>query len=119
MSQNIYDNPEFFEVYSKMKRSVSGLEGANEWPRLRTFVPNLTGRRVLDLGCGFGWFARWAKEQGAEAVHGVDISQNMLDRARRLDEEGKHDGITYQLADLDGLRLPERDSGAYDIVLAR
>lgn len=118
MSQNIYDNPGFFELYSKMQRSVSGLEGANEWPRLRSFIPNLTGRRVLDLGCGFGWFARWAKEQGAEAVHGVDISQNMLERARRLSEEGKHDGITYQLADLDGLRLPERDNGAYDMVFS-
>jgi len=24
-------------------------------------VPDLRGRRVLDLGCGYGWFCRWAR----------------------------------------------------------
>lgn len=118
MAQNIYDNQQFFEGYSKMERSVNGLDGANEWPRLRGFLPQLTGSHILDLGCGFGWFARWAKEQGAETVHAVDISQNMLDRARDMNEQGKHDGITYQLADLDGLRLPEGDAGRYDLVFS-
>jgi ubiquinone/menaquinone biosynthesis C-methylase UbiE len=37
---------------------------------------------VLDLGCGFGAFARWAREMGADSVLGVDRSENMLARAR-------------------------------------
>ena len=35
MTQNIYDNPEFFENYSLMERSVKGLDGASEWPSMR------------------------------------------------------------------------------------
>jgi hypothetical protein len=35
MAQNIYDRPEFFEAYSRLGRSVEGLEGAAEWPALK------------------------------------------------------------------------------------
>ena len=56
MTQNIYDNPEFFEGYSRLSRSVEGLDGAAEWPALKALVPDLRGLRVVDIGCGFGWF---------------------------------------------------------------
>jgi 2-polyprenyl-3-methyl-5-hydroxy-6-metoxy-1,4-benzoquinol methylase len=65
MTQNIYDNPDFFEGYSQLSRSVRGLAGAPEWPALRTLLPDLHNLRVVDLGCGFGWFCRWARENGA------------------------------------------------------
>ena len=29
--------------------------GAGEWHVLKTILPDFTGKRVLDLGCGFGW----------------------------------------------------------------
>ena len=61
MTQNIYDNPEFFEGYSRLSRSVEGLDGAAEWPALKALLPELRGLRVVDLGCGFGWFCRWAR----------------------------------------------------------
>jgi 2-polyprenyl-3-methyl-5-hydroxy-6-metoxy-1,4-benzoquinol methylase len=28
-------------------------------------LPPLSGLRVVDLGCGYGWFCRWARDQGA------------------------------------------------------
>jgi hypothetical protein len=31
-------------------------------------------RQVVDLGCSFGWFSRWADENGAASVLGVDVS---------------------------------------------
>ncbi len=104
MSQNIYDNPEFFSAYTQLGRSVHGLDGAAEWPLLRSFIPELAGKRVLDLGCGFGWFSRWAREQGASSVAGYDISENMLQRAAGLTSD---DNITYQRADLETLELPD------------
>lgn len=110
MAQNVYDQPEFFDGYSRMRRSVEGLDGAPEWPALRALLPDLTNLRVLDLGCGCGWFARWARENGAAAVTGVDISANMLERARNSTSD---EGITYLQADLEGLRLsPE----SFDVV---
>ena len=48
MAQNIYDNDEFFAGYLRLPRSVAGLEGAPEWPALRTMLPDLHGGNVLD-----------------------------------------------------------------------
>lgn len=109
MTQNIYDTAEFFEGYSQMARSVHGLDGAPEWPALQALIPALAGSRVVDLGCGFGWFCRWAEAQGAAQVLGLDVSQNMLDRARATTPAGR---IAYQRADLENLTLP---AAAYDL----
>ena len=54
MTQNIYDHEEFFEGYSRLGRSVEGLDGAPEWPALRALLPDLRGLNVLDIGFGFG-----------------------------------------------------------------
>jgi len=100
--QNIYDNPEFFAGYSQLPRQVHGLSGGPEWPAIRAMLPDLTGKRVLDLGCGFGWFARWAREAGAAAVQGLDLSERMIDRARA---DTSDPAIEYRIADLEELRL--------------
>jgi SAM-dependent methyltransferase len=104
MPQNIYDNPDFFEGYSQLRRARQGLAGAPEWPVLRSMLPPLQGLRVLDLGCGFGAFARWAREMGADSVLGVDLSEKMLDRARAQTQDP---GVTYCLADIESLELPD------------
>ena len=105
MTQNIYDDPAFFARYGRLPRSVKGLEGAPEWPSLRALLPDMRGLRVLDLGCGYGWFCRWAREQGAARVVGVDVSEKMLARARALTAADA--AIDYVRADLESLELPE------------
>ncbi|HMD63937.1 MAG TPA: class I SAM-dependent methyltransferase [Stellaceae bacterium] len=104
MTQNIYDNPEFFAGYSRLGRSVEGLDGAAEWPALRSLLPDLRRLRVVDLGCGFGWFCRWAREQGAAEVLGIDVSEKMLARARDTTTDT---AVTYLRADIERLDLPE------------
>src|SRR5205085_9964966 len=81
MTQNIYDDAGFFAGYSALPRSIHGLDGAPEWPTLRALLPDLNGLRVLDLGCGFGWFCRYARGAGAASVTGYDVSERMLARA--------------------------------------
>lgn len=104
MAQNIYDDPAFFSGYSRLPRQTDGLAAAPEWPVLRAMLPPLAGRRVVDLGCGFGWFARFAREQGAASVLGIDVSENMIAQARRDTDD---DRIVYRVADLETLDLPE------------
>jgi len=103
MAQNIYDTPAFFEGYQQLPRSLHGLDGAPEWPALRAMVPPLQGLRVVDLGCGLGWFCRWARLQGAQSVLGLDVSRRMLAKAGAF---GADIGISYERADLDTLVLP-------------
>ncbi len=71
MTQNIYENPDFFTGYSQLQRSRQGLDGAPEWPALRAQLTAMEGLRVVDLGCGYGWFCRWAAAEGATEVLGV------------------------------------------------
>ena len=103
MTQNIYDNAGFFAGYSQLRRSVDGLDGAPEWPTIVSMLPAITGKRVVDLGCGFGWFCRWAREAGAASVLGLDVSANMLARARETTVDA---AIAYRQADLETLELP-------------
>lgn len=102
MSQNIYDNPGFFEGYAQLPRSQKGLAGAPEWPALQAMLPALTGKRVLDLGCGYGWFCRAVREQGAGETVGIDLSAKMLARAAELTRD---EGIHYRQGDLSRLEL--------------
>lgn len=57
-----------------MKRSKKGLAGAGE----EKLLPEFAGRRVLDLGCGYGWHCANAAQKGAASVLGVDLSEKML-----------------------------------------
>src|SRR6185312_11038123 len=41
----------------------------------------MSGLHVVDLGCGWGWFCRWARENGAAQVLGIDLSSRMLAQA--------------------------------------
>jgi SAM-dependent methyltransferase len=43
--------------------------------------PQLRGARVLDVGCGTGFFVRWYDGRGA-AVHGIDITDVSVERLR-------------------------------------
>ena len=81
--KNIYDNEKFFESYSQMNRSQQGLYGAGEWQTLKRLLPDFKKKRVLDLGCGYGWHCLYAAEHGAASVIGVDISEKMLEVARK------------------------------------
>ncbi len=102
MSQNIYDDPHFFAGYATLDRSVKGLDGAPEWPALQAMLPPLQGQRILDLGCGYGWFCRYARDNHAASVVGLDISEKMLAQARNMTTG---EGISYQREDLDTLTL--------------
>lgn len=105
MAQNIYDNADFFSGYSRLARQIHGLAGAPEWLALRAMFPDVTGKRAVDLGCGFGWGSRWLRENGARHVLGLDLSENMLARARELTDDA---AIDYRIEDLETIELPEQ-----------
>ncbi|MDR3710256.1 MAG: class I SAM-dependent methyltransferase [Capsulimonadaceae bacterium] len=85
MPQNIYDNPEFFAGYSSLRDRKAGLNDVLEQPAMRSLLPGVHGKTVLDLGCGDGQFCRTLIECGAAAVVGVEISERMLELARSHD----------------------------------
>ena len=107
----IYDDPAFFEKYSDMPRSRFGLEGAGEWHVFRNFMPDFHGKDVLDLGCGFGWHARYAAERKARHVVAIDVSERMLAKAESMGSEG----IEYRLSAMEDLDFP---AGTFDVIIS-
>lgn len=112
MKENKYDDKIFFEKYSEMSRSKNGLTGAGEWSELQKVLPDFHGKRVLDLGCGYGWHCIYAAQNGAESVLGIDISERMLAAA---EEKNGHESIEYRVCAMEDLEFPDN---TFDIVLS-
>ena len=81
MSQNIYDNEVFFDGYKKIRENPNSANEREEKPALYSLCPDLTGKAVLDLGCGYGEHCEEFLRRGASSVLGVDISEKMLEVA--------------------------------------
>lgn len=112
MKENKYDDEKFFNQYSQMSRSVDGLKGAGEWHVLKKMLPDFNGKRVLDLGCGFGWHCQYAIEHGAEHALGIDISEKMLEEARKRNNSPRIEYKHMAIEDFD--YSPE----SYDVVIS-
>ncbi len=112
MAQNIYDDPRFLAGYSEFPRSRDGLSATSEWPAFRELLPEIAGKRVVELGCGFGQLTRWLAAEGAREVLAFDLSASMLARAKA---ETSSLVVRYVRADLDGLTL---ESHSADLVVS-
>ena len=112
MKQNIYDNEAFFNGYSKIRENEYNANNLFEKPALYSLLPDLTGKAVLDLGCGFGENCIRYVDKGAKRVVGVDISEKMLAVA---EAENSNISITY-------LKMPMEDIGElrerFDVVVS-
>lgn len=112
MSYNHYDNPIFFKKYSEMDRSKYGLKASGEWSMLEPLFPDFKDKTVLDLGCGYGWHCKYAIENQANSVLGIDLSEKMIEEALKRNADSK---IDYQVCNLLDYEYP---SSVFDIVLS-
>ncbi len=75
------------------------------------------GDEVLDIGCGTGLTTREAARAATPAgVVGVDVSERMLERARRLTAAERLDNVRYELGDAQVHRF---DPARFDVAISR
>ena len=98
--QNIYDNPVFFEGYSRLRERAVNANNLFEIPALMALLPQLAGKAVLDLGCGAGDKCAEYVRRGAARVVGIDISEKMLEVAKKENSDPK---ITYLLMPMEDI----------------
>lgn len=112
MRQNKYNDEAFLYKYSMMDRSIGGLESAGEWHVLKEMLPDFNEKRVLDIGCGFGWHCKYASIKGAKYVLGIDLSSKMLKKAEQKNNDNK---IKYKSMAMEDIDFKEDE---FDIVVS-
>ena len=110
--QNIYDNKKFFDEYIKMRDGEINANNLIEKPMFRALMPKLQGKRVLDLGCGYGDLCVYAIENGAIKAVGTDISKKMIELAK---EKNSNKIIEYFIKPME--KIDDLDE-KFDVILS-
>lgn len=94
MEQNFFDIDEVFDGYAELRGSDTNCNALMEQPEMSRLLPDVRGKNVLDLGCGYGHNCAEFSDFGAARVIGIDISQKMLDVART---ESARPNVRYKI----------------------
>lgn len=77
---------------------------------------DLRGKDVLDVGCGFGGRALYYAEVcGAASVHGVEVTNEVVERCRRLASELGSSNASFSIGHAESLPFGE---GTFDAVVS-
>lgn len=105
---NSYEDQKRADAYAKLEFPGTYYLAYRDIPEI--IARHTSGKRALDFGCGTGRSTRFLKKHGYDAT-GVDISAEMLAKAREFDPDGD-----YRLAGDGGLKeLPQH---SFDVVLS-
>ena len=87
------------------------------WHNIKRYLPQLNGRKILDIGGGTGVWALKLAKSGYDVTL-ADISQKMVDTAReKAEEAGYSEKITCVKADI--CDLSGFDMESFDMVFAQ
>lgn len=91
-----WDNPGYITYMQALERELlRALEGAG--------VP-LAGARVLDVGCGSGYFLHRLREYGAGVCHGVDLMEERIAEGRE-----RYPALSLQAGSATALPFADRE----------
>jgi ubiquinone/menaquinone biosynthesis C-methylase UbiE len=105
---NVYEDAKRAEAYSQLAFPSTYYLAYRDLPEI--ISNHVKGTTALDFGCGTGRSTRFLRRLGFTTT-GVDISEEMLDKAREIDPLGD-----YRLIDDGDFRQFKRN--AYDLVLS-
>ncbi|MEP7060639.1 MAG: methyltransferase domain-containing protein, partial [Actinomycetota bacterium] len=78
---DFYDDPGVFARYFEHRDPSDSVVTTMEAPAFWEVVGDVTGARVLDLGCGDGGLSAELLARGATLYEGIDASRAMVKRA--------------------------------------
>ncbi|WP_089938405.1 class I SAM-dependent methyltransferase [Candidatus Entotheonella palauensis] len=78
-----YDDDTIFNTYMTSRRRSNNPNDTIEKPVILELAGELTGQRILDLGCGDAALGREALTQGCQIYLGIEGSRNMVEAAQQ------------------------------------
>ncbi len=113
---SVYDKDNFFELYQKLRANPISLNEIVEKPTMLSLLPDLKGKKLLDLGCGTGGHLQLYLKRGAAKVIGTDLSEKMLEQAEKdLQKCGQFSG-RFSLYHLPMEKLAELPECHFDVI---
>ncbi len=106
--KNVYEDAQRAEAYAKLEFPGTYYLAYRDLPKI--IFQHVKGSRAIDFGCGTGRSTRFLQELGFETI-GVDISEDMITKAREIDPHGDY----RRIGDDD---LSQLKSDSYDLVLS-
>ncbi|MFZ2657254.1 MAG: class I SAM-dependent methyltransferase [Victivallales bacterium] len=119
LMENKKGTPEEWWIYQKFNRDLEGVRNTPyRWVQnkfLDKFFPeDFKGRKVLDFGCGVGYYSNFFRSRNAD-VTGVDPSHLYVELARRHFPEGsKLKFLEHSFDTADDFKFLEKNS--YDVI---
>jgi ubiquinone/menaquinone biosynthesis C-methylase UbiE len=89
--ENTYSNQTRAESYSKLEFPNTYYLAYRDLPKI--ISAHVVGHKAIDFGCGTGRSTRFLKQLGFDVV-GIDISNDMLEIAKKLDITGDYQSVT-------------------------
>jgi len=105
---NSYEDAKRAEAYAKLEFPGTYYLAYRDLPGI--IFAHVKGRKALDFGCGTGRSTRFLHKIGFDTI-GVDISADMLKKAREIDPKGD-----YRFIEDGDFSLFEKN--AYDLILS-
>ena len=99
--KNVYDNSVFFNEYQSIRAEKVNANNLIEVPIMKSMLPSLQIKTILDLGCGAGDMDKYFVENGAKFVVATDISENMIATAKNTNADSKIQYKVLKMEDLD------------------
>lgn len=105
---NTYEDASYAEAYAKLEFPGTYYLAYRDLPQI--IQAHVQGNKALDFGCGTGRSTRFLQRLGFEVV-GIDISGEMIARARKADSEGDY----HLVQDGD---FSEFEKNSHDLILS-
>jgi SAM-dependent methyltransferase len=105
---NVYEDARRAEAYAKLEFPGTYYLAYRDLPEIISRY--VKGKKAIDFGCGTGRSTRFLQKMGFDVV-GIDISQDMINKAKDFDPQGKY----HLIKDGDFGRL---ERGTYDLILS-
>ena len=93
------------EKYAEMIKE-DALKKYLQYPGLIKLLGNIKGKRILDIGCGNGFFSNKIAERGAKIV-GFDVSEKQIELAKETEKNMKR-GMEFFCSDQFKFNYPEK-----------
>lgn len=97
---NTYDDDIVFNEFVRIREDNTSKHNTTVKENLKELVGDVAGKKILDLGCGLGEFAKYFTDNNASQVVGIDISKRVIDYAL---QNNKSNNIEYKQLDIKNL----------------